>query len=67
VATWEGAPCRLDTLGACRKPGPLIELQEVQMTRDAYGPVLVLSCWAKGDHEPLDWVSTMATAEEACR
>ena len=37
------------------------------MTRDAYGPVLVLSCWAKGDHEPLDWVSTMATAEEACR
>jgi hypothetical protein len=24
VATWEGTPFRLDTLGACSKPGPLI-------------------------------------------
>ena len=25
VATWEGVPFRLDTLGACSKPGTLIE------------------------------------------
>jgi hypothetical protein len=48
VATWEGATFRLDALGACSKPGTLIELKEVKITRDAYGPVMVLSCWAKG-------------------
>jgi len=37
------------------------------LTRDAYGPVMVLSCWAKGDHEPRYWVSNMEVAEEACR
>ena len=39
AATWEGETFRLDTLGACSKPGILMALQEVQMTRDAYGPV----------------------------
>jgi tRNA(Glu) U13 pseudouridine synthase TruD len=39
----------------------------VKFTRDAYGPVMVLSCWAKGYHEPQYLVSNMATAEEACR
>ena len=48
VAPWEGETFRLDTLGACSKPGTLIALQEVKFTRDAYGPVMVLSCWAKG-------------------
>jgi hypothetical protein len=67
VATWEGETFRLDTLGACSKPGTLIALQEVKFTRDAYGPVMVLSCWAKGYQEPLYLVSTMASAEEACR
>ena len=67
VATWEGETFRLDTLRACSKPGTLIALQEVQCTRDAYGPVMVLSCWAKGYHEPLYLVSNMARAEEACR
>ena len=67
VATWEGETFRLDTLGACSKPGTLIALQEVKFTRDAYGPVMVLSCWAKGYHEPQYLVSNMATAEEACR
>src|SRR5206468_12204789 len=43
VATWEGTTFRLDTLGACSKPGTLIALQEVKFTRDAYGPVMVLS------------------------
>src|SRR5499426_2547874 len=32
VATWEGETVRLDTLGACSKPGTLIALQEVQIT-----------------------------------
>src|SRR5256712_3125241 len=67
VATWEGATFRLDTLGACSKPGTLIVLQEVQFTRNAYGPVMVLSCWAKGYQEPLYLVSNMDAAEEACR
>jgi hypothetical protein len=67
VATWEGETFRLDALGACSKPGTLIELKEVKITRDAYGPVMVLSCWAKGYHEPLYVVSNMEAAEEACR
>src|SRR5882672_1735401 len=67
VATWEGETFRLDTLGACSKPGTLIALQEVKFTRDAYGPVMVLSCWAKGYQDPLYLVSNMATAEDDCR
>jgi len=67
VATWEGVTFRLDTLGTCSKPGTLIALKEVQFTRDAYGPVMVLSCWAKGYQDPLYLVSNMDAAEEACR
>ena len=67
VATWEGETFRLDALGACLKPGRLIELKEVHGTREAYGPIMVLCCWAKGYQEPLYLVSKMATAEEACR
>src|SRR5262249_39745216 len=48
TATWEGETCRLDVLGACLRPGRLIERKEVSVTRDAYGPVMVLCCWAKG-------------------
>src|SRR5438093_10079203 len=67
VATWEGVTFRLDTLGTCSKPGTLIELKEVKFTRDGYGPVMVLSCWAKGYQDPLYLVSNMDAAEEACR
>ena len=67
VATWTGETFRLDALGACLKPGRLIELKEVYCTREAYGPIMVLCCWAKGYQEPLYLVSNMATAEEACR
>src|SRR5712691_7320021 len=67
VATWEGETFRLDTLGACSKPGTLIVLQEVRFTRNAYGPVMVLSCWAKEYQERLYLVSNMDAAEEACR
>src|SRR6266566_256144 len=54
-------------LETCLKPGRLIELKEVHVTREAYGPIMVLCCWAKGYHEPLYLVSNMAAAEEACR
>ena len=67
VATWEGETCRLDALGSCLKPGRLIALKEVHCTRQAYGPIRVLCCWAKGYHEPLYLVSNRATAEDACR
>jgi Transposase DDE domain len=67
VATWEGETFRLDALGSCLKPGRLIELKEVHCTREAYGPIMVLCCWAKGYQEPLYLVSNMATAEVACR
>jgi hypothetical protein len=67
TATWEGTTFRLDALGACSKPGTLIALKEVKFTRDAYGPVMLLCCWAKGYQEPLYLVSNMASAEEACR
>ena len=67
MATWVGETFRLDALGACLKPGRLIELKDVHCTREAYSPIMVLCCWAKGYHEPLYLVSNMATAEAACR
>ncbi len=67
VATWEGITFNLDLLGSSIKPGMLIELKEVQFTRDAYGPVMVLCCWAKGEAEPLYLVSNLSVAEEAIK
>jgi hypothetical protein len=67
VAKWEGLIFNLDLLGSSIKPGILIELKEVQFTRDAYGPVMVLCCWAKGEVEPLYLVSNMSIAEEAIK
>ena len=66
TATWEGETFRLDTLGTCSKPGTLIELNEVRFTEDAYGPIMLVCCWAKGYHEPLYLVSNMTSADEAC-
>ena len=67
TASWDGATFRLDTVGWCIKPGTLVAFPEASMTRDAYGPILLLCCWAKGYQEPLYLVSNLATAEEACR
>jgi len=67
TAMWAGETFRLATVGACLRPGRLIALQEASVTREAYGPIMVLCCWAKGYHEPLYMVSNLATAEEACR
>lgn len=67
VATWEGIQFNLDLLGSSIKPGMLIELKEVQFTRNAYGPVMVMCCWAKDEAEPLYLVSNLSVAEEAIK
>jgi hypothetical protein len=67
TATWEEETLTLNELGSCLKPGRLIELKDVAFTQDAYGPVMVLCCWAKGHAEPLYLVSNMSCAEEAIR
>ena len=67
VATWEELTFHLDFLGNSIKPGRLIELKEVQFTRNAYGPVMVLCFCAQGEAEPLYLVSNMSVAEEAIR
>jgi hypothetical protein len=65
VATWEDMQFNLDLLGSSIKPGMLVELKEVQFTRNAYGPVMVLCCWAKDEADPLYLVSNLSVAEEA--
>jgi Transposase DDE domain len=67
VATWQDITFDLDLLGRSLKAGRLIELKGVQFTRDAYGPVMVLCCWATGEVEPLYLVSNMSNAEEAIK
>jgi hypothetical protein len=66
TASWQGEPFRLDTLGACSKPGTLVVLSEVLFTREEYGPIMLLCCWAKGYQDPLYLVTNMASAAEAC-
>ena len=67
TASWEGETFRLDTLGSCIKPGTLVALSEVLFTREDYGPIMLLCCWAKGYKEPIYLVTNMTAAEEACR
>lgn len=33
----------------------------------AYGPILLLCCWAKGYKDPLYLVTNLTSADEACR
>jgi hypothetical protein len=67
TASWDGTPFRLETVGWCIKPGTLVEFPEALVTRDAYGPILLLCCWAKGYQEPLYLVSNMTSADEAAQ
>ena len=67
TASWGGLTFRLETVRWCIKPGTLVEFPEASMTREAYGPILLLCCWAKGYKEPLYLVSNLDSAEEACR
>jgi hypothetical protein len=53
VTSWGEFTFHHDFLGHRIKPGMLIELKEVQFPRDAYGPVMVLCCWSKGEVELL--------------
>jgi len=45
---WDGERFRCETVAACIKPGTLVELPDVRMTEDAYGPIMLICCWAKG-------------------
>jgi hypothetical protein len=66
TASWQGETFRLDALGACIKPGTLVDLSEVRFTEAAYGPIMLICCWAKGYKEPLYLVTNLSCAEEAC-
>jgi hypothetical protein len=63
---WDGEHFRCETIAACIKPGTLVILREARVTADAYGPVLLLCCWAKGYQKPLYLVTNLASADEAC-
>jgi DDE family transposase len=67
LVEWAGERFRCATVAACIKPGTLVELTEVRVTEAAYGPVMLLCCWAKGYKEPLHLLTNMASADEACR
>jgi Transposase DDE domain len=67
VGAWEDMNFNLDLLGSSIKPGMLVELKEVQFTRNAYGPVMVLCCGGKDEAEPLYLVSNLSVAEEAIK
>ena len=67
TAWWDGETFRLDTVGAWSQPGTLVALSEVWFTRAAYGPIMLICCWAKGCKAPLYLVTNIASAEEACR
>ena len=48
TASWQGETLRLDTLGTCLKPGLLVACAEARFTEAAYGPIMIICCWAKG-------------------
>jgi hypothetical protein len=64
---WDGDHFRCETVGACIKPGTLVELRDVRVTAAAYGPIMLLCCWAKGYKDPLYLLTNIASADEACR
>jgi hypothetical protein len=64
---WEGDRFRCETVGACIKPGTLVALRDVRVTTAAYGPIMLLCCWAKGYKDPLYLLTNLPSADEACR
>ena len=66
TVVWDGERFRCETVGSCIKPGTLVELRDVRVTEEAYGPLMLLCCWAKGYKDPLYLVTNMASADEAC-
>jgi hypothetical protein len=63
---WDGEHFRCGTVASCIKPGTLVALTDVRVTAAAYGPVMLLCCWAKGYKEPLHLLTNMTAAEAAC-
>ena len=63
---WDGEHFRCETVAACITPGTLVALTDVRVTEAAYGPVMLLCCWAKGYKEPLHLLTNLLSAEEAC-
>jgi len=47
--------------------GMCIDIQNVEVTADRYGPVLVIIWWGKEYKEPIYLVTNMDCAQEACR
>jgi len=64
---WDGDRFRCETVAACIKPGTLVALRDVRVTEEAYGPLMLLCCWAKGYQDPLYLLTNMGVADEACR
>jgi Transposase DDE domain len=64
---WDGERFRCETVAACIKPGTLVALWDVRVTAAAYGPLLLLCCWAKGYKAPLYLLTNMPSADEACQ
>ena len=64
---WDGDRFRCETVAACIKPGTLVALRDVRVTEAAYGPLMLLCCWAKGYQDPLYLLTNMGVADEACR
>jgi len=48
------------------QPGNCIELPDVAITRQAYGPVLVIAWWQVSYEDPIYLVTNMELAAEAC-
>jgi hypothetical protein len=67
IVMWDGERFRCETVAACIKPGTLVALTDVRVTEEAYGPVMLICCWAKGYKDPLYLVTNMPSADEACR
>jgi hypothetical protein len=67
TVVWDGERFRCETVGACIKPGTRVALTDVRVTEEAYGPLMLICCWAKGYKEPLYLITNMASADEACR
>jgi hypothetical protein len=57
---WDGETFRGDTVASCIQPGTIVELTDGHMTQAAYGPVMLICCWAKGYQEPLHLVTNTA-------
>ena len=66
TVAWDGDTFRCETVGACITPGTLVELRDVRVTKAAYGPLMLLCCWAKGYKNPLYLVTNITAADEAC-